>query len=62
MKRDADADAKAEAELELPELLRVGGDQERAAEQQQSERIDGARTGVVEQAADQRRRQSAGQR
>ena len=55
-------DAEAEAQLELPELLRVGGDQERAAEQQQSERIDGAGPGAVEQPADQRRRQSAGER
>ncbi len=60
--RDAEADAKPEAQLELPEMLRVGRDQERAAEQQQPERIDGARPGAVEQAADQRRGQSARQR
>ena len=40
-------------------MLRMGGDQEGAAEQQQSERIDGARPGAVEQPADQRRGQSA---
>ena len=60
--RNAEADAKAEAELELPELLRMGGDQERAAEQQQPERIDGARPRTVEQPADQRRGQAARQR
>ena len=35
MKGDAEPDAEAEAQLELPELPRVGGDQEGAAEQQQ---------------------------
>ena len=56
---DADADAEPDAQLELPERLRMRGDQERAAEQQQPERIDRARAGAVEQPADQRRRQSA---
>src|SRR5258707_3458671 len=39
-KGDTEADAKAETELELPEMLGVGGDQERTAKQSQSERID----------------------
>ena len=60
-KGDAETDAEADAELELPQLLRMRRDQERAAEQQQSERIDHARAGAVEQAADQRRGQSARQ-
>ena len=59
---NAEADAKPKARLELPEMLGVGGDQERATEQQQPKRIDGTRPGAVEQAADQRRCQSARQR
>ena len=62
MKAMPSTDAKAEAQLELPEMLRMGGDQERAAEQQQPERIDAARPGAVEQPADQRRGEAAGQR
>ncbi len=58
---DADPDADADAELELPQRLRARGDQERTAEQQQPERIDGARSGAVEQPADQRRHQPAGE-
>ena len=48
-------------ELELPQRLRMRGDEECAAEQQQPERIDRARSGAVEQAADQRRGQPARQ-
>ena len=59
---DAETDAKPEAQLELPEMLGMGGDQECAAEQQQSERIDGARPRAIEQPADQRRREAAGKR
>jgi hypothetical protein len=42
--------------------LRVRGGQERTGEQQQSERIDNAGAGAVEQPADQGRRQPTGQR
>src|SRR5260370_977714 len=61
-KRDAETDAKAEAELELPELLSVGCNQERAAKQHQSERIDRAGPRAIEQLADQRCRQPARER
>src|SRR5487761_2656036 len=60
--RDADTDAQAEAQLELPEMVRVRGEQERSAEQKQAERIDAAGSGIIEQPADQRRRQPARQR
>src|SRR5204863_7006744 len=56
--RYAKADAEADAELELPERLRVSRSQEGAAEQQQPERIDQARTKTVEQPSDQRRGQA----
>ena len=58
---DADADAEADAQLELPQRLRPRGHQEGAAEQKQPERIDRARAGAVEQPADDRRHQPAGQ-
>ena len=59
--RDAEPDAEADAELELPERLRMGRDQERAAKQKQPERVDAARPRTIEQAADQRRGQPAGE-
>jgi len=59
---DADPDAKPEAQLELPERLGMRRHQERAAEQQQSERIDAARPGAIEQPADQRRGEATGER
>ncbi len=59
---DADADAEADADLELPETIGKAGGQERAAEQQQPDRIDRARAGMIEQPADQGRGQAAGER
>ena len=58
---NADPDTQSGRKLELPECLRARGNQEGAAEQQQPERIGEARPGAVEQPADQRRHQSAGE-
>ena len=55
----AEADAKPDGELELPERLRVGGNREGSAKKEYTERIHDARAGAVEQATDQRCRQSA---
>jgi hypothetical protein len=60
--RDAEPDAETDAELDLPEMACFGREQERAAKQQQAERIDAARAGIIEQSTDQRRRKAAGQR
>ena len=42
----AEAGGKADAELQMPQRLRKGGDRETAAEQQQAEAINGARSGA----------------